>query len=85
MFFWNIIRKKNILSEVQLKNAFVAGLVFNTELHTRKINVPEHQSVRELFGFTYSLCTHLLPSHFPSLSDFWIYVFVTRGSIKLIA
>ena len=35
--------KKSILSKVHLKNAFVTGVAFNTELHSRKINVPEHQ------------------------------------------
>ena len=35
--------KKHILSKVELKNAFVTGVEFNTELHSRKINVPEHQ------------------------------------------
>ena len=34
------LEKKHILSKVQLKNAFVT---FNTELHSIKINVPEHQ------------------------------------------
>ena len=34
---------KHILSKVQLKNAFVTGVAFNTERHSRKINVPEHQ------------------------------------------
>ena len=35
--------KKNILTKVQLKKTFVTGVEFNTELHSRKINVPEHQ------------------------------------------
>ena len=35
--------KKLILSKVQLQNAFVTGGAFNTELHSRKTNVPEHQ------------------------------------------
>ena len=29
--------------QVQFKNAFVTGAAFNIELHSRKINVPEHQ------------------------------------------
>ena len=35
--------KKHILSKVELKNAFVTDVEFNTELHSRKINVPEYQ------------------------------------------
>ena len=34
--------KTHILSKKQLKNAFVTGATFNTEL-SRKINVSEHQ------------------------------------------
>ena len=30
-------------SKVQLKNTFVTGIAFKTELHSRKINVPEYQ------------------------------------------
>ena len=37
------VEKKHILSKIQLKNAFVAGAAFNTELNSRKINMPEHQ------------------------------------------
>ena len=36
-------KKKHLLSQVQLKNAFATGAAFNTELYSRKINVPEHQ------------------------------------------
>ena len=36
-------KKKHLLSQVWLKNAFVTGAAFNIELHSRKINVPEHQ------------------------------------------
>ena len=36
-------QRKHILSQVQFKNAFAAGAEFNIELHSRKINVPEHQ------------------------------------------
>ena len=39
----SITKKKHILSQVQLKNAFVTGAAFNIELHSRKINIPEHQ------------------------------------------
>ena len=36
-------QKKNILSKVKFKNTFVTGVAFNTELHSGKINLPEHQ------------------------------------------
>ena len=32
-----------MLSKIQFKNAFVTGVVFNTELHSRKVNVSEYQ------------------------------------------
>ena len=35
--------KKHILTKVQLKNAFVTVVAFNTELPSRKLNVPEYQ------------------------------------------
>ena len=35
--------KKLSLSQVWLKNAFVTSVACNIELHSRKINVPEHQ------------------------------------------
>ena len=37
------IRKKHLLSQMYLKNAFVTGAAFNIELHSRKINVPGNQ------------------------------------------
>ena len=39
----NISKKKHLLSQVQSKNAFVIGAAFNIKLHSRKINVPNHQ------------------------------------------
>ena len=39
-----IRKKKHTLSKVQLRNAFVRVVAFNTELHPRNIkNLPEHQ------------------------------------------
>ena len=38
-----IRKKKHLLSQVQLKNAFVTGVEFNIELDSRKTNLPEHQ------------------------------------------
>ena len=39
-----IRKKKYTLSKVQLRNAFVRVVAFNTELHPRNIkNLPEHQ------------------------------------------
>ena len=41
---WNkglIIRRRSIY-KVQLKNASVTSVAFNTKLHSRKTNVPEH-------------------------------------------
>ena len=38
-FFLHHQKKRHRLS----KNAFFTGVVFNTELHPRKINLPEHQ------------------------------------------
>ena len=35
--------KKTYIGKVQPKNAFVTSVAFNTEIHSRKINVPEHQ------------------------------------------
>ena len=35
--------KEHLLSQIQIKKAFVTGAAFNLELHSRKINVPEHQ------------------------------------------
>ena len=35
---------KHLLSQAQLKNAFVTGSAFNIELHSRKPSVPEHLS-----------------------------------------
>ena len=35
--------KNHLLSQVQLKNAFITDAAFNIELHSRKINVTEYQ------------------------------------------
>ena len=35
--------KKHLLSQRQLKHAFITGAALNIELHPRKINVPEDQ------------------------------------------
>ena len=35
--------EKYLLSQLQLKNAFITGAAFNIELKSRKINAPEHQ------------------------------------------
>ena len=35
--------EKHKLTKVQFKNAFATGVAFSTELHSRKINVPEYQ------------------------------------------
>ena len=42
-------------SKVQIKNGFVTGIAFNTELHGRKINVPGYQEVRFLCHLLFSL------------------------------
>ena len=42
-FSKTLSEKKHILSKVKLKNTFGTDVAFNTELHSRKINVPEHQ------------------------------------------
>ena len=43
---------KQILSQVQLKNAFVTDAEFNIELYLRKINVLESQEESFLDTFT---------------------------------
>ena len=60
--FTTHLKKNNILTKAQLKNAFAKGVAFNTELHLRKINVPV-VSVTELFGSIHSSpwTHHLLP------------------------
>ena len=58
--FTTHLKKNNILTKAQLKNAFAKGVAFNTELHLRKINVPIVSVTELLESIHSSPWTHLL-------------------------
>ena len=58
--FTTHLKKNNILTKAQLKNAFAKGVAFNTELHLRKINVPIVSITELLESIHSSPWTHLL-------------------------
>ena len=68
---------------MQLKNGFLTDVAFNIELHSRKINVPEHQQESGLDLFIVLAHISLLPIYFLyTISEYEFSLHVVLNYLK---